>query len=41
MGINMLDLGLIYSIGVYAYNDLLIKMTLTTLDCPMHDNIIK
>lgn len=33
-------MGLIYGIGVYEDNDVLIKMTLTTPGRPMHDNII-
>jgi metal-sulfur cluster biosynthetic enzyme len=40
LGINIMDLGLIYGIGVFEDNDVLIKMTLTTPGCPMHDSII-
>jgi metal-sulfur cluster biosynthetic enzyme len=40
LGINIMDLGLIYGIGVYEDNDVLIKMTLTTPGCPMHDSIL-
>lgn len=38
LGINVLDLGLIYNI--YIEDDLVeLKMTLTTQGCPLHDSI--
>lgn len=40
LGINIMDLGLIYGIGVDYNHNVEIKMTLTTPGCPMHDSII-
>ncbi|PAV29215.1 FeS assembly SUF system protein [Virgibacillus profundi] len=39
LGINIMDLGLIYGIGVDIEDNVEIKMTLTTPGCPMHDSI--
>lgn len=37
IGLNIVDLGLIYSIEVTNDNQVHVKMTLTTPGCPMHD----
>ncbi len=37
IGLNIVDLGLIYSIETNAENHVHVKMTLTTPGCPMHD----
>ncbi len=37
IGLNIVDLGLIYSIDTNAENQVHVKMTLTTPGCPMHD----
>ncbi|MCG3118011.1 MAG: Fe-S protein maturation auxiliary factor SufT [bacterium] len=37
IGLNIVDLGLIYSIEMNAKNQVHVKMTLTTPGCPMHD----
>ncbi|GGJ95465.1 SUF system Fe-S cluster assembly protein [Lentibacillus kapialis] len=39
LGINIMDLGLIYGITVDVENNVKIIMTLTTPGCPMHDSI--
>ncbi|APC47495.1 metal-sulfur cluster assembly factor [Virgibacillus halodenitrificans] len=39
LGVNIMDLGLIYSIMVNENKDVTIRMTLTTPGCPMHDSI--
>jgi|SRR5690554_4526084 len=39
LGINIVDLGLVYGIDVDDNNNVLITMTLTTPGCPMHDSI--
>jgi metal-sulfur cluster biosynthetic enzyme len=39
LGINIVDLGLVYGIDVDDKNNVLITMTLTTPGCPMHDSI--
>ncbi len=38
LGVNIVDLGLIYRIA-YAAGKLTVTMTLTTPGCPMHDSI--
>lgn len=40
LGINIVDLGLVYNIDVNETNDVSIKMTLTTPGCPLHDSIV-
>ncbi|OZU87986.1 FeS assembly SUF system protein [Virgibacillus indicus] len=40
LGINIMDLGLVYGIGVDYEDNVEIKMTLTTPGCPMHDSIM-
>ncbi|WP_163581853.1 metal-sulfur cluster assembly factor [Gracilibacillus saliphilus] len=40
LAINIVDLGLVYDILIAESNDVLIKMTLTTPGCPMHDSIV-
>jgi metal-sulfur cluster biosynthetic enzyme len=39
LGINVVDLGLIYNIEVAESNDVIITMTLTTPGCPLHNSI--
>src|SRR5690554_2699797 len=39
LGINIVDLGLIYEINLDDKNNVNIKMTLTTQGCPLHDSI--
>ncbi|RYG72588.1 DUF59 domain-containing protein [Lentibacillus lipolyticus] len=39
LGINIMDLGLIYEIEVDGQDNVKIVMTLTTPGCPMHDSI--
>ncbi|MDZ7289448.1 MAG: iron-sulfur cluster assembly protein [candidate division KSB1 bacterium] len=39
IGLNIVELGLIYSIEVNKENQVHVKMTLTTPGCPMHDAI--
>jgi metal-sulfur cluster biosynthetic enzyme len=38
LGCNIVDLGLIYSVGV-STTKVAVKMTLTTRGCPMHESI--
>ncbi|MBM7554056.1 metal-sulfur cluster assembly factor [Thalassobacillus pellis] len=40
LGINIVDLGLVYDIHVSQNNDVHVKMTLTTPGCPLHDSIV-
>jgi len=39
LGINIVDLGLVYEIHINEHNDVDVKMTLTTPGCPLHDSI--
>lgn len=39
LGINIVDLGLIYDVNADLNNNVIITMTLTTPGCPMHDSI--
>lgn len=39
LGVNIIDLGLVYGIEL-ADGDVSIRMTLTTPGCPMHDTIV-
>ncbi|RIV21837.1 metal-sulfur cluster assembly factor [Alicyclobacillaceae bacterium I2511] len=39
LGLNVVELGLVYDISEPADRDLVIRMTMTTPGCPMHDNI--
>lgn len=39
LGINIVDLGLIYGIDIYEDQKVKISMTLTTPGCPMHNTI--
>lgn len=39
LGINIVDLGLIYGIHVDEANNVYVTMTLTTPGCPLHDSI--
>lgn len=39
LGINIVDLGLVYGIDVDEENNVSVTMTLTTPGCPMHDSI--
>ena len=40
LGINIVDLGLIYQVTVLENHQVTIKMTMTTPACPMHMTII-
>lgn len=40
LGINIVDLGLVYAINCNENNDVHVTMTLTTPGCPLHDSII-
>jgi metal-sulfur cluster biosynthetic enzyme len=40
LGINLVDLGLIYDVAI-AGGDVRVKMTLTTPGCPMHDSLVQ
>ncbi|WP_226037674.1 metal-sulfur cluster assembly factor [Aquibacillus saliphilus] len=40
LGINIVDLGLIYNIEVTEESDVVVNMTLTTPGCPLHDSIV-
>lgn len=39
LGVNVVDLGLIYNIDVDDDNNIDVTMTLTTPGCPLHDSI--
>ena len=39
LGINIIDLGLVYGIDVDEDKNVVVTMTLTTPGCPMHDSI--
>ncbi|WP_164669490.1 metal-sulfur cluster assembly factor [Virgibacillus doumboii] len=39
LGVNIMDLGLVYGIAVDVEDNVKIVMTLTTPGCPMHDSI--
>ncbi|QQE80998.1 metal-sulfur cluster assembly factor [Alicyclobacillus sp. SO9] len=39
LGLNVVELGLIYEISEPREGDLYIRMTMTTPGCPMHDTI--
>jgi len=39
LGINIMDLGLVYGVGIDEKNNVAITMTLTTPGCPLHDSI--
>lgn len=41
LGVNIIDLGLVYDIEISENGeDILITMTLTTPGCPLHDSIV-
>jgi metal-sulfur cluster biosynthetic enzyme len=40
LGVNVVDLGLIYSIDIQEDGIIQIEMTLTTPGCPLHDTIV-
>lgn len=40
IGVNVVDLGLIYDVSEPKDGQVLIKMTLTTPDCPMHEDFL-
>ncbi|MUK90598.1 DUF59 domain-containing protein [Ornithinibacillus sp. L9] len=39
LGVNIMDLGLVYGIEIDDEDNIKITMTLTTPGCPMHDSI--
>lgn len=39
LGVNVVDLGLIYDVAVHDDRSILVTMTLTTPGCPMHASI--
>jgi metal-sulfur cluster biosynthetic enzyme len=39
LGVNVIDLGLVYQVDVNADGHVTISMTLTTPGCPMHESI--
>ncbi|MBO8172818.1 MAG: metal-sulfur cluster assembly factor [Bacillaceae bacterium] len=39
LGVNVVDLGLIYQVNVDEDGNVSIRMTLTTPGCPLHDSI--
>ena len=39
LGLNVIELGLIYNIAEGQSGDVVIAMTMTTKGCPMHDHI--
>ncbi len=39
LGVNVIDLGLVYNIDVNEDGHVIISMTLTTPGCPMHESI--
>lgn len=39
LGINLVDLGLVYDVAIEGA-DVHVKMTLTTPGCPMHDSLV-
>lgn len=41
LGINIVDLGLIYEVSVEENGNVNIKMTMTTAGCPLHASISK
>lgn len=40
LGINIVDLGLVYNVTINDTNDVHVIMTLTTPGCPLHDSIV-
>lgn len=40
LGVNIIDLGLVYKIECEENGDVFIEMTLTTPGCPLHDSIV-
>lgn len=41
LNINIVDLGLVYSVKIDSKNEVHVLMTLTTMGCPMGDSIAK
>ena len=39
LGVNVIDLGLVYSVDVNEHGHVTIDMTLTTPGCPMHESL--
>lgn len=39
LGLNIVDLGLVYDLNIDEENNVNVKMTLTTPGCPLHDSI--
>lgn len=40
LGVNIVDLGLVYKVECSESGDVNIEMTLTTPGCPLHDSIV-
>ena len=40
LGINVVDLGLIYKVEIDDKNNVYVEMTLTTPECPLHNSIV-
>ena len=40
LGINIVDLGLVYGVAITG-GDVRVRMTLTTPGCPMHDSLVR
>ncbi|MEQ6388246.1 metal-sulfur cluster assembly factor [Bacillaceae bacterium S4-13-58] len=40
LGIDVVNLGLVYEVNVDDENNVFVKMTLTTPGCPLHDSIV-
>ena len=41
IGINIVDLGLVYDVKLLDGGDVSIKMTMTTAGCPLHESIAR
>lgn len=41
IGVNVVDLGLVYTVDIAGEGDVNVEMTLTAPGCPMHDTIAR